>query len=550
MSTGDPLTAVPIAGFHPAFYLHHCNVDRVYESYLREQGNKQYPECVEESRDEFEATQHALTQPNKMNSWRPEEDRYQKWLEPFYLPEGETFDFEAGKFTGPNKFYSKDTFLTENTGFKYEDTLKKRPPQMRQLPTYALYVCDVRDLKKKSYELHTFVVHKDGADAWTPPLVDGDTMDWDEANDDGTLKHPSYCGLGAVFGGKDTSDCKNCSTLKPFLVRVDITPAMTRQSLTRDNTVLKCYAISQKEGEDPEGCDIANIDGLSAPTLVGPLFENKEDMTEGASGHNARALQKYLRKFGYLDENCLLDGAFGPKTLAAFKAFQEANGLKVDGIVGAKSFGKLAASRLDGEKDVHSNPNSIPKYAAGSTVQWWVEVGTPTYLNKQGSVEDEVAACFEQWADAFDATVLKFEKANCKDDANLCIRWALNPGAGSLAEQAQNAQKGDDSALDGNLLAFDGPGGELARACTRDEEGKEDVQCILLDRHERWRLQGTAQEDGKFQPSFREVCVHEIGHCLGIQHSSDPSHTMAPYYVPDRITLSDGDKALAKKLYE
>ena len=31
--------SVPTAAFHPIFWLHHCNVDRVYESFLAVRGH-------------------------------------------------------------------------------------------------------------------------------------------------------------------------------------------------------------------------------------------------------------------------------------------------------------------------------------------------------------------------------------------------------------------------------------------------------------------------------------------------------------------------------
>ncbi|WPB77391.1 peptidoglycan-binding protein [Archangium violaceum] len=68
--------------------------------------------------------------------------------------------------------------------------------------------------------------------------------------------------------------------------------------------------------------------GGSGPTL-----------REGARGEPVRALQNRLNQLGFNAGTA--DGAFGPKTEAAVKAFQKAKGLTADGVVGPKTWDKL-----------------------------------------------------------------------------------------------------------------------------------------------------------------------------------------------------------------
>jgi N-acetyl-anhydromuramyl-L-alanine amidase AmpD len=71
------------------------------------------------------------------------------------------------------------------------------------------------------------------------------------------------------------------------------------------------------------------------------IIEGVEKMVlkVGSRGEEVKKLQENLNRLGF---NCgAADGIFGPKTEAAVKAFQKANGLAVDGIVGPATQAKL-----------------------------------------------------------------------------------------------------------------------------------------------------------------------------------------------------------------
>lgn len=60
----------------------------------------------------------------------------------------------------------------------------------------------------------------------------------------------------------------------------------------------------------------------------------------GMKGVQVKGLQEMLKGYGYYTATC--DSDFGSKTEAAVKAFQKAEGLTVDGIVGEKTWSRLA----------------------------------------------------------------------------------------------------------------------------------------------------------------------------------------------------------------
>ena len=45
------------------------------------------------------------------------------------------------------------------------------------------------------------------------------------------------------------------------------------------------------------------------------------------------------------------------------------------------------------------------------------------------------------------------------------------------------------------------------------------------------------------------VILHEIGHALGLTHSSHPEEVMAPTYAPHKVELAEGDRARVRALY-
>lgn len=65
-------------------------------------------------------------------------------------------------------------------------------------------------------------------------------------------------------------------------------------------------------------------------------------LKKGSEGEPVKAVQRILKSMGYdLGSNNPYDGDFGPKTDAAVRSYQKKNGLTADGIVGAKTWGKV-----------------------------------------------------------------------------------------------------------------------------------------------------------------------------------------------------------------
>ena len=66
------------------------------------------------------------------------------------------------------------------------------------------------------------------------------------------------------------------------------------------------------------------------------------ELKKGSKGNQVKALQRMLHAMGYsLGSLNPIDGDFGSKTDSAVRSYQKKNGLTADGIVGAKTWGKL-----------------------------------------------------------------------------------------------------------------------------------------------------------------------------------------------------------------
>lgn len=75
----------------------------------------------------------------------------------------------------------------------------------------------------------------------------------------------------------------------------------------------------------------------------------KPTLRTGSRGEDVRILQENLRQLGFLNDAA--DGIFGTNTNAAVRSFQKAQGLSVDGVVGAGTWAALGAAMPQEEEE-------------------------------------------------------------------------------------------------------------------------------------------------------------------------------------------------------
>lgn len=178
--------------------------------------------------------------------------------------------------------------------------------------------------------------------------------------------------------------------------------------------------------------------------------------------------------------------------------------------------------RFDDLPDRVNESSAIAEYR---TISAWDKADiTYVFVNGtdklEGDVErDLVRRAFALWAAP---TLLTFTEVTDSSTADIVVGWA----------------SGDHG--DGD--PFDGPGDVLAHASFPNPYDNSQV-FLHFDDDERWVDSETQNVD------LLTVAAHEIGHTLGLAHSSDPNALMYPSYSGPYRTLGDDDIAGVQALY-
>lgn len=278
-----------------------------------------------------------------------------------------------------------------------------------------------------------------------------------------------------------------------------------------------------------------------AVTLAGLAFapagcsedasDDAEGLAWGDQGPAVLELYQYLQAYGYFPNPALHKYSGWQPALAeapadpqvfdevmerALVLFQQRHGLPPNGVLNEPTLRLMKTPRC-GFPDFHpsdrdpSKPNYVP-----SGYKWPKVDLTYTYLNftpdlPASTVQAAIDGAFSRWA-------------------------AVSPLRFTLVGGVRDIEIGFHQGDHGDGYPFDGPSGVLAHAFYPT------VGDVHFDEAETWSTNGTDFD-------LATVAVHELGHSLGLAHSTVSTAVMYPYYSGIRRELASDDIQGIQSLY-
>lgn len=247
----------------------------------------------------------------------------------------------------------------------------------------------------------------------------------------------------------------------------------------------------------------------------------------GTEDTEINKVQKYLTRFGYLTTT-ISPGTLDEKTSEALKKFQQVMDLKETGKLDAKTVEALEQPRC-GTPDVGviegtrggASADFVLRGCSYNQTQFTYRFVNGTSDITGTQERNAVQNAFNTWAATLCGVTFQ-ERAS--DPVDFEVGWfSGNHGDGS---------------------AFDGVGNTLAHAFYPPPCGGSHAGECHFDEAETWSLTGAG---GTFD--LETVALHEIGHLLGLDHSSVGGSVMFPSYGGVRRALTQDDIDGIRRLY-
>lgn len=156
-------------------------------------------------------------------------------------------------------------------------------------------------------------------------------------------------------------------------------------------------------------------------------------------------------------------------------------------------------------------------------VTWYLDLSNFNQIKgnlSRDTIRTIFTISFQKWSNR---SLLSFEEVSSENEANITIKFL--------------------SGAHGDGSDFDGPGRILAHAFYPGSGLGGDAH---FDLGENWSVWG---DDYQYTTSLYSVVIHEIGHSLGLSHSSQIDSIMYAWYQPNHVELHDDDNFGINSLY-
>lgn len=302
----------------------------------------------------------------------------------------------------------------------------------------------------------------------------------------------------------------------------------TRTRFVRVAALVALGLTACSSGDNPHAEDAGAIEDSAVP-LSERMQKLNSVLNEQSRGGAVRTLHEYLTIFGYFPnaELAALFPAWRPivanapqdvstydeTTAEAVRGLQRSTGLVETGIVDAATLAVLKSPRCGVPAGLEAADPS-EKYALGGS-RWskssltWKVLNTDDVTITQARAA--ASAAFASWAAQ---TSLTFTQITTSATADIQMTFAFIDGAGGRGAQAAYPQEGGD---------------------------------VTIDTSETWSVASTTPAG---QIDLQTVLLHEIGHSLGLDHSSITGATLLPTYAGLDRALANDDKVAVSTLYD
>ncbi|CAN6208107.1 unnamed protein product [Urochloa humidicola] len=269
-------------------------------------------------------------------------------------------------------------------------------------------------------------------------------------------------------------------------------------------------------------------------------FKNLTGCHFGEQQQGVAKLKGYLSHFGYLQESSGFTDIFDADLEEAIRVYQRNFGLDITGAMDAPTVAQMMAPRC-GVADVVNGTSTMAGHAHGRNLYSYFP-GSPSWPRSKKSL---TYAITETRATAIDRATLS------RVFANAFARWSAATTL-NFTEVASSAARDADITIGfyagdhGDGEAFDGPLGTLAHAFS-PTDGR-----FHLDAAEAWVAAGdVSRAASDAAVDLESVAVHEIGHLLGLGHSSEPGAIMYPTITSrtKKVDLASDDVVGIQSLY-